>query len=149
MYLDSAYIAKYYVNESDSAGVRRLIGQADSLESSTWALAEVHCVFHRHMREGSITPAQCRRLAETFIAHVRSGIWCFTAVSESLLMRTAARMSLAPAEVFLRTGDAVHLTTACEIGATEVWTNDRHMLAAAPFFGLVGRSITQTTHPTG
>lgn len=25
---------------------------ADSLQSSIWALAEAHCVFHRHMREG-------------------------------------------------------------------------------------------------
>jgi predicted nucleic acid-binding protein len=141
MYLDSAYIAKYYVNEPDSAKVRRLIGEADSLESSAWALAEVHCVFHRHMREGSITPALCHRLSEKFLEHVRSGIWSFTPISESLLMRTALRMNAAPSEVFLRTGDAVHLMTAVDVGSTEVWTNDRHMLAAAKYFGLEGRSV--------
>jgi predicted nucleic acid-binding protein len=144
MYLDSAYIAKYYLNERDSAEVRRLIQGADSLESSAWALPEVHCVFHRHMRQGSITPAQCRRVAELFLQHVRSGMWTLTPVSESLLMRTASRLSLAPAEVFLRTGDAVHLTTAHEIGAAEIWTNDRHMLGAAPYFGLEGRTVSHS-----
>ena len=39
------------------------------------------------------------------------------------------------------TADAVHLATAREVGEREVWTNDRHMLAAASFFGLTGRSV--------
>jgi predicted nucleic acid-binding protein len=41
--------------------------------------------------------------------------------------------------LFLRAGDAVHLATAAEAGFGEVWTNDRHMLAAARAFGLRGR----------
>jgi predicted nucleic acid-binding protein len=40
----------------------------------------------------------------------------------------------------MRGGDAVHLATALEIGEREVWTGDRHMLAAAPHFGLIGRT---------
>jgi antitoxin (DNA-binding transcriptional repressor) of toxin-antitoxin stability system len=42
--------------------------------------------------------------------------------------------------VIERSGDAVHLATALEIGELEVWTSDRHMLAAAPHFGLIGRT---------
>ena len=34
-----------------------------------------------------------------------------------------------------------HLVTAADSGFTEIWTNDRHMLAAAPHFGLAGRSV--------
>jgi predicted nucleic acid-binding protein len=45
-----------------------------------------------------------------------------------------------PPAVFLRAGDAVQLVSALEAGEPEVWTNDRRMLAAAPHFGLVGRS---------
>jgi len=37
--------------------------------------------------------------------------------------------------------DAIHLVTAADTGFTEIWTNDRHMLTAAPHFGLVGRSV--------
>ena len=43
--------------------------------------------------------------------------------------------------IFLRAGDAVHLMTAVDAGFKEVWTNDRHMLAAASSFGLRGRSV--------
>jgi predicted nucleic acid-binding protein len=50
-------------------------------------------------------------------------------------------MISAPPGLFIRTADAVHLSTAQEIGERQVWTNDRHMLAAAPWFGLEGRSI--------
>lgn len=50
-------------------------------------------------------------------------------------------MISAPREIFLRTADAVHLTTAQELGERDVWTNDRHVLAAAPYFGLTGRSV--------
>jgi hypothetical protein len=50
-------------------------------------------------------------------------------------------MLAAPRDLFLRTANAVHLTTAQELGEREVWTNDGHMLRAARFFGLVGRSV--------
>jgi len=33
------------------------------------------------------------------------------------------------------------LVTAADSGFREVWTNDRHMLAAAPYFELAGRSV--------
>ena len=41
----------------------------------------------------------------------------------------------------MRTADALHLTTAAEMGERDVWTNDRHMLAAAAYFGVTGRSV--------
>lgn len=141
MYLDSAYIAKFYVNERDSLAVRALIRGADSLVSSAWALGEVTCAFHRHFREGSLSKAQCRELTHAFLEHVEEGIWTLLPVSESLWKRLVSIVSTAPAGVYLRAGDAVHLMTARDAGETELWTNDRHLLAAASHFGLVGRSI--------
>jgi predicted nucleic acid-binding protein len=55
MYFDSAYIAKYYVNEPDADAVRAIIEAAPSLRSSAWARIEVASVFHRHVRERSLT----------------------------------------------------------------------------------------------
>ncbi len=141
MYLDSAYIAKFYVNERDSLAVRALIRSADSLLSSAWALGEVTCAFHRHLREGSLSKAQCRELTHAFLEHVEDGIWTLLPVNEALLKRLVSIVSAAPAGVYLRAGDAVHLITARDAGETEIWTNDRHLLAAATHFGMVGRLV--------
>ena len=54
MYFDTSYIAKFYLNESDSSRVRALVRQADAIDSSLWALAEFHAVLHRHLRESAI-----------------------------------------------------------------------------------------------
>lgn len=141
MYLDSAYLAKFYVNERDSREVRRAIGSAHSFVSSIWAIAEVTCVFHRHVREGSITPSQANTLVHRFLSHIEDGTWRVVPVTERLLRRVSLSVAGLPAEVYLRAGDAVHLTTAADEGESEIWTNDRHLLAAAPHFGLRGRSV--------
>lgn len=141
MYLDSAYIAKVYLNEPDSLRVRALLRDADSVVTSMWALCEVTCVFHRHRREGRLTASQHRELASAFLQHVESGVWILSPVTERILKRAASQVSALPQDVRLRAGDAVHLITAQDLGEQEVWTNDRHMLAAAPHFGLLGRSV--------
>ena len=141
MYFDTSYIAKFYFNEPDSPRVRALVREADAIHSSLWALAEFHAVLHRRLREGVLSPNEARGLASRFSEHIEHGLWNLIPVSEALLRRTGALMVSAPRDLFLRTADAVHLTTAHELGALDVWTNDRHMLAAAAYFGLTGRSV--------
>ena len=141
MYLDTSYIAKFYFNEHDSPGVRELVRTAGTIHSSVWALAEFHAVLHRRLREGSVPAADARQLSTQFYEHVELGLWNLIPVHESLLRRTSALMLSAPHELFLRTADAVHLMTAREAGEREVWTNDRHMLAAASYFDVTGRSV--------
>jgi predicted nucleic acid-binding protein len=141
VYLDTCYIAKFYFNEAESARVRELVKKADVIRSSLWAMAEFHAVIHRHLREGSLSDKDARAVAERFSVHVAAGLWNLVSVNEALLRRTSALMVSAPKDLFLRTADAVHLATACEIGEREVWTSDRHMLAAASYFGLAGRSV--------
>ena len=141
MYLDSAYIAKFYVNEPDAAAVRRLIRKARHICSSLWASIEVTCVFHRHMREGSLTAAQAHELTGLFRTHVEDDIWNFIPVTPALLRRTAALIRGLPPGAPIRAGDAVHLATAMDAGETEIWTNDRHLLAAAKQVGLSGKSV--------
>ena len=141
MYLDSAYLAKYYVNEADAPAVRKAIRRASSLCSSSWALAEVTCVFHRHAREQSLTIAQSRELIDLFRSHAESGVWNLIPVTESLLRKAAMLMRGLPRDVAVRAGDAIHVATALEAGEPEIWTNDRHLLAAAAHFGIAGRSV--------
>ena len=141
MYLDSAYIAKYYVNEPDAAAVRKLIRRASFICSSFWAVVEVTCVFHRHVREGSLTPAQGRELIDVFRGHVESDLWNLIPITDALLRRTATLIRGVPASVPIRAGDAVHLASVLEVGEPEMWTNDRHLLAAATHFGITARSV--------
>jgi predicted nucleic acid-binding protein len=141
MYLDSAYIAKYYVNEPDAPAVRKLIRRADSVCSCALALAEVVCVFHRHAREGSLTPTQARELIDLFRGHVEKDVWNLIPLTEGLLRRTSMLVRGLPPDIPLRAGDAVHIAAALEAGEPDIWTNDRHLLRAAPHFGIAGRSI--------
>ena len=79
-------------------------------------------------------------LQDRFRGHAAEGLWTLLPITEALLgqAETAIR-NLAP-QVFLRAGDAIHLITARYAGHTEIWSNDRHLLKAAPFFGLRGRT---------
>jgi predicted nucleic acid-binding protein len=141
VYFDTSYIAKFYFNEPESARVRELVRIADDIHSSLWALAEFHAVLHRRMREGASSPGDVRELAGRFSAHIEDGLWSLIPVNEALLRRAGALMISGPRDLFIRTADAVHLTTAHEAGERAVWTNDRHMLAAAAYFGLRGQSV--------
>ena len=141
MYFDTSYIAKFYFNERESPRVRELVRKADVIYSSLWAFAEFHAVIHRRLRAGAFSARDAGDLAWRFSRHIEDGLWKFIPVTEALLRRTSALMISAPQDLFLRTADAVHLVTAYEIGERTVWTNDRHMLAAAPYFGLAGRSV--------
>jgi predicted nucleic acid-binding protein len=141
VYFDTSYIAKFYLNEPESSQVREMVRRADVIHSSLWALVEFHAVLHRHVREGGCSAKDASRLALLFSKHVEEGLWNLVPVNEALLRRTSVLMVSAPRDLFLRTADAVHLTTAREIGERAVWTDDRHMVAAAGYFGLEGESV--------
>ena len=106
-----------------------------------WAFSKFHSVLHRRLREGVSSHSDARDLSTRFSTHIENGLWNFIPVNEAILRRTSALMISAPRDLFIRTADAVHLTTAQELGERDVWTNDRHMLAAANYFGLAGRSV--------
>ena len=141
MYFDTSYIAKFYFNEPESSRVRQLVQSADIILSSVWALAEFHGVIHRRLREGSFSRKDALEISSRFYEHVQEGLWKLMPIHEPLLRRTSALIVSGPPDLFIRTADAVHLTTAREAGELDVWTNDRHMLASAAYFGLTGRSV--------
>jgi predicted nucleic acid-binding protein len=105
------------------------------------ALVEVTCVFRRHVREGFLTAAQGRELMNLFRAHVESDVWNLAPVSDALLRTAATLIRGLPQMVSLRAADAIHLATALELGEGEIWTSDRHPLAASTHFGIAGQSV--------
>jgi predicted nucleic acid-binding protein len=141
LYFDTAYIAKCYLNEHDSQPVRELAFSADGLHSSSWCIAELACVLQRHVRESQLTRGQAIRLRDFFLADVQDGVWSLVPMSERFLFRVEALMRTVPRSLYLRAGDATHLTAAQSAGFTEIWSNDRHLLKAAQAFGLIGKSV--------
>jgi predicted nucleic acid-binding protein len=141
LYFDTAYLGKCYWNEPDGKLVRELAQQADGLYSSAICIAEMACLAHRKVREGPTTPADAIIRRDLFLDDVHNGVITAVPVTERLLRRVEAATRVLPAACYLRTFDVLHLVTAADSGFVEVWTNDRHMLAAATHFGLAGRSV--------
>jgi predicted nucleic acid-binding protein len=139
-YFDSAYIAKCYLNEPDSARVRGLLRTSRGAHSSSLARAEVAATVLRHLREGALTQRQASVLQSDFVKDIAAGVWMIIPVSDAFMARVAGRLARIAAVTPIRAGDAIHLSAANEAGFTELWTNDRHMLGAAPAFGLRGRT---------
>jgi predicted nucleic acid-binding protein len=141
LYFDTAYLGKCYWNEPDGKLVRELARRADGLYSSAICIAEMACLAHRKVREGPVTPADAIIRRDLFLDDVNNGAITALPVTERLLRRVEAVTRALPPSCYLRTFDALHLVTAADFGFAEIWTNDRHMIAAAPHFGLIGRSV--------
>jgi predicted nucleic acid-binding protein len=141
LYFDTAYVAKCYLNETDSDEVRKLAYGSSGLCSSSWSIPEMACVFQRQIREFKVPTGQIIRAREFFLQDIQSGIWSLLPLSEHFLFRVSSLVSALSPSQYLRAGDAVHLVTAQEAGFTEIWSNDRRLLKAAPAFGLTGKSV--------
>jgi hypothetical protein len=72
---------------------------------------------------------------------LEKGVWELLSVSDSLLREVERFTRSLPSNCFLRAGDAIHLVTAMEMGLPELWTNGRHLKAAAAHAGITSRSV--------
>ena len=140
IYFDSCYLVKLYLMEPDSTRVRICAEASDGLACCATGRGEVVATFHRHFREKRLTRREYRQLAAQVEVDLDAGLWTALPVTSSLIEAQARRMATLPADVFLRAGDALHLACAAEAGLREVYSSDRHLVAAAPHFGL--RAVT-------
>ncbi len=141
IYFDAAYIAKCYLNEPGADRVRELAYTADGLGSCELARLEFAAIVKRHVRERHVTPREMRAILRDFEEDEQSGVWQWFAVTPELLEKARQAVLDIPSSAFLRSGDALHLACAEEHGFKEVYTNDRHMLKAAPHFHLTGVNV--------
>jgi predicted nucleic acid-binding protein len=96
----------------------------------------VAAVFHRKFREGAFDAGAFREVMAQFHDDCGQGLWTWLPLTTALAARTAAAFARLPRPVFLRAADALHLICAQEHGLREIYTNDRHMSAAARHFRL-------------
>jgi predicted nucleic acid-binding protein len=80
-------------------------------------------------------------MLEQFQLDCRAGVITFLPLNDSVFERVESFYLSAPANSPLRASDALHLACAAEHGFKEVYSNDRHFLAAAPLFGMRGINV--------
>ena len=136
IYFDTAYVVKCYVHEPGSREVRDLMRRHPSIGCCALGRVEFATSILRAVRE--------RRLDERVIATVltildeddESGVWAWLPLTAAVLEGTCQTLRRLPPRVAIRAGDAIHLACAKEHGFHEIHTNDRHLMAAAPHFGV-------------
>jgi predicted nucleic acid-binding protein len=143
-YFDTAYIAKCYLPEPGSEQVQELARSAENgLCCSEWGRIELCSVFHRHLQEGRIDRGNLKDILSVFHADEAAGVWTWFPVGSSLLRSVADTFIEMPDNLFLRAGDALHLRSAAAYGLNKIYTSDRHLLAAADRFGIIGMNILE------
>ena len=141
LFFDAAYIGKLHWIERGSAEVQALAGTTDQIVCSHHGKAEFDSIGFRKVREGLASPATTQAVFAQFNADILNGEILLLPLTDAILDRVEQVFSTAPATTYLRAADAIHLATAAEAGFTEIHSNDKHLLAAAPLFGLVGVNV--------
>jgi predicted nucleic acid-binding protein len=140
-YYDTTYLLKLQIAEAGTAEVRAHAATVIEIHSAHHGRAEFASAAFRKVREGVATPADYQRLIAQFNADIAATIIMLLPLTDSILDRVEAAFATAAATIYLRAADAVHLATAAEHGFTEIHSNDKHLLAAAPLFGLLGVNV--------
>jgi predicted nucleic acid-binding protein len=141
LYLDSSYLFRLYSTELGHERVKALASQSGSVSSAWHARAEFATIVLRKRREQPGAEAHWLALHRQFLTELRGGHLDLLPLTESVIARLESTLAIAPPGIFLRAADAMHLACAAENGLSEVYSNDRHLLAAAPLFGLKGMNI--------
>jgi predicted nucleic acid-binding protein len=140
-YYDSNYLVKLQCLENGSAEVRAHAATVNILCIAAHGRAEYASAAFRKVREGSATPSDYQLAVAQVKADAATGNLQFLPITDAIIDRIEAVFATAPVTTYLRAADAVHLATAAEHGFTEIHSNDKHLLAAAPLFGLIGVNV--------
>jgi predicted nucleic acid-binding protein len=141
LYFDTSYLVRLYLEDNGFEAVRKLAASAPALASAWHGQAETIAALHRAYREGRFTVERYRIVLNQFKEERCSSHFLWCALTDKVQARLEKAFQSAPPSTFLRSADALHLACAAEHGFKEVYSNDRHFLAAAPYFGLQGINV--------
>jgi predicted nucleic acid-binding protein len=141
LFFDATYIGKLHWREPGSAEVLACAATADELVCSLHGRAEFYSIGFRKVREGLVAQSTVRAVFAQFNADVAAGDIRLLLLTEAIVDRVESVFATAPATTYLRAADALHLATAADHGFAEIYSNDKHLLAAAPLFGLRGVNV--------
>ncbi len=143
-YFDASYLVKLHLREQGTEEVLRQATQSASLACSLHGRAEMVSTLHRKLREGAIGAALMAGVLEQIELATKAGAIVWLPLNERVVERVETAYKTLPTKLFLRAADALHLASAAEHGLGELYSNDRHLLAAAPCFGLLGVNVIPT-----
>lgn len=140
-YFDANYLFKLQCLEHGTPEVRAHAVTVAIICSAAHGRAEFASAAFRKVREGAATAADLRLALAQMHADIATGNLRFIPLTDAILDRVEKIFSRASCSTYLRAADAIHLATAAECGFTEIYSNDKHLLGAAPLFGLVGVNV--------
>jgi len=141
IYFDTAYLLKCYVAEPNCHFVRQLFRQHQQVSSCEFAKIEFAAGIHRAVREGRLSEADVSVIQAQLQADASTGLLSWLPFNQSLVQSAQSAFLSLDRNVFLRSGDAIHLICACSHGFKEIHSNDQHLLRAAGHFGLLGVNV--------
>jgi predicted nucleic acid-binding protein len=140
IYCDSSYLVRLYLDDHGFGVVRELCAK-HPVTSAAHAQAELPAALHRAWREGRLQEDAFIALIEQFETDCSEGAFHWQPLTARLFAGINVFYRRLPSDTFLRAADALHLLCASANGFAEVYSHDRHFLAAAPRFGLKGLDV--------
>lgn len=141
IYFDTSYLVKCYLLEDGAEAVRQLASAQERIACSELGRVELVAAFHRKLREGEITRIEFAVLLKQLDLDDSQGLWRWLPMTSQLLHDTAARYRALPADCYVRSADALHLSCASANGFTSIFSNDKHLLNAAVHFGIQAENV--------
>lgn len=141
LYFDSNYLFRLYSTEHGASQVQKLSVQADLITTAWHGRAELASILLRKRREAALSEALVEEIRRQMQDDVRDEMISFFPLTEAVMSRLESVLATAPPKTNIRAADALHLACAAENGFTEVFSNDKLFLNAAPLFGLKGVNV--------
>lgn len=141
IYLDTSYIVKCYVREPGTEAILAWLEGQDGLSCAWHGRIEFFAAVQRHVREKRLHATDAQRVLRHLKSDERRNVWNWIPLSPELMRQTCLQIEHLEPDVHLRSADALHLACAAANGFQTVYSHDRHLLAAAPHFGLEGADI--------
>ena len=141
IYFDSTYIIKCYLAEPGTAQVLALAQSHPGRACALHGRLEFWSGVKRHVREGNLSMGDADAVYRQFALDETAGLWLFLPITQALVEISCMRLAALPAEILCPAADALHLTCATAEGFTEIYSNDRHLLGAAQYFGLIPKNV--------